>query len=451
MAKVKATYTCQECGSSYPRWMGKCENCGAWNSITEEVTAASPMGISRKGSKALSPVSLTAQLKDAPRMQTGSTELDRVLGSGLVPGSAILLGGDPGIGKSTLLLQAAARLTKQTRVLYFSGEESANQIQMRARRMDVADADVGLVTSGHLETVLATMEREKPGLVIIDSIQTIFSDRTDSAPGTVSQVRLAAHELISAAKSSGASVIFVGHVTKDGQIAGPRVLEHMVDTVLYFEGDRGNTFRILRAFKNRFGATNEIGVFDMQQKGLVDVTNPSALFLAERPENAAGSAVIAAIEGTRPVLIEVQSLVSASSLAQPRRTTLGVDNNRLAMILAVLDKHAGFSFGDHDVFVNVTGGMRIHEPAADLAIAAALISSLVDRPLPQSRVLMGELGLSGEIRSVSQTQLRLKEAEKLGFSSAMTPPLAKDVKAGKLNVSALKKLDDLVQNLFDES
>ena len=364
-----------------------------------------------------------------------------------MPGSAVLIGGDPGIGKSTLLLQATAALSRATPVLYFSGEESAAQIQMRASRLNVKDADVRLATTGHLETILATIESTRPGVVVIDSIQTVFSDRTESAPGTVSQVRLAAHELISQAKKTGASVIFVGHVTKDGQIAGPRVLEHMVDTVMYFEGDRGQMFRILRAFKNRFGATNEIGVFEMTDKGLGDVTNPSALFLAERPQNAPGSAVLAAMEGTRPVLIEVQALVSKSALAQPRRTTLGVDANRLAMIAAVLDKHAGFTFGSHDVFVNVTGGLKIAEPAADLAIAAALVSSLLNRPLDAQRIYFGELGLAGEVRSVSQTGARLREAAKLGFSAALTPPLGKTESAQGMNIAPLKKLSDLVQHL----
>lgn len=450
MAKVKAVFVCQECGGSHPRWVGKCESCGAWNSVVEEVpvvTAFTGKSTARPGRSA-SMVNLNAPLADTPRLSTGSAELDRVLGGGLVPGSAVLIGGDPGIGKSTLLLQAAAALSGATPVIYFSGEESASQVQMRAKRMGLDKANVQLATTGHLETILSTISHEKPGMVIIDSIQTVHSDQADSAPGTVSQVRLAAHNLIGAAKSSGTAIIFVGHVTKDGQIAGPRVLEHMVDTVMYFEGDRGNTFRVLRAFKNRFGATNEIGVFDMRQQGLVDVTNPSALFLAERPQDAAGSAVLAAIEGTRPVLIEVQALVSSSNMAQPRRTTLGIDGNRLAMIAAVLDKHAGFNFASHDIFLNITGGMRVVEPAADLAIAAALVSSLLDKPLPADRVIFGELGLAGEVRSVNQMEMRLREASKLGFASALTPQLAKNTEKGGLGVASLRRLTDMIEHLY---
>lgn len=451
MAKVKSVFVCQSCGNSHPRWVGKCEACGEWNSVVEEtpvVTAFTGSKAARNTGRGAEVVNLNAQLEDAPRLGTGSAELDRVLGGGLVPGSAILIGGDPGIGKSTLLLQAAAALSAKTPVIYFSGEESASQVQMRARRMGVEKANVQLATTGHLETIMSTISQQKPGMVIIDSIQTVHSDQADAAPGTVSQVRLAAHNLISTAKSSGTAVVFVGHVTKDGQIAGPRVLEHMVDTVMYFEGDRGNTFRVLRAFKNRFGATNEIGVFDMRQQGLVDVTNPSALFLAERPQDAAGSAVLAAIEGTRPVLIEVQALVSSSNLAQPRRTTLGIDSNRLAMIAAVLDKHAGFSFANHDIFLNITGGMRVVEPAADLAIAAALISSLLDKPLPADRVIFGELGLAGEVRSVNQMEMRLREASKLGFASALTPQLAKNTEKGGLAVASIRRLTDMIENLY---
>jgi len=448
MAKAKTRYVCQDCGTDYPRWVGKCDACNAWNTIVEEAPVASVTRIGHTKGKAAETVSLQAQMKEYARWTTGSEELDRVLGGGMVQGSAILIGGDPGIGKSTLLLQASAAVSKQVPVLYVSGEESAQQIQMRAKRLGLDQAPMKLATTGQIESILATIAQERPGLVILDSIQTLYSDKSESAPGTVSQVRLAAHELIQVAKQTHTTIIFVGHVTKDGQLAGPRVLEHMVDTVLYFEGERGHSFRILRAFKNRFGATNEIGVFEMQSVGLEDVTNPSALFLSERPEGAAGSAVLAAVEGTRPVLMEIQALVSQSQLAQPRRTTLGVDGNRVAMIAAVLDKHCGFPFGNHDIFLNVTGGLKVTEPGADLAIAAALVSSLLEKPIDPQTVVLGEVGLAGEVRSVSQLELRIKEAAKLGFTKALTPPLGKTTPKG-MQVLSLKRLDELTTGLFD--
>ncbi|MBI1363045.1 MAG: DNA repair protein RadA [Proteobacteria bacterium] len=448
MAKLKTRYVCQECGADYPRWAGKCDACGAWNSIVEEAPVASVTRLGATKGHAAETVSLQAHLPEEPRWHTGSEELDRVLGGGMVRGSAILIGGDPGIGKSTLLLQSSAFVGKTVPVLYVSGEESAQQIQMRAKRLGLADTPMKLATTGQIEAILATIAQEKPGLVILDSIQTLFSEKSESAPGTVSQVRLAAHELIQVAKRTNTTIIFVGHVTKEGQIAGPRVLEHMVDTVLYFEGERGHTFRILRAFKNRFGATNEIGVFEMQSEGLRDVTNPSALFLSERPEGAAGSAVLAALEGTRPVLMEVQALVSQSQLAQPRRTTLGVDGNRVAMIAAVLEKHCGFPFGRHDIFLNITGGLKVTEPGADLAIAAALVSSLLERPIDPHTVILGEVGLAGEVRTVSQLDMRVKEAAKLGFTKALTPPAGKTIPKG-MRVSSLKRLDELTAGLFD--
>ena len=449
MAKPKKIYSCQNCGTQFPRWQGQCDECGMWNTVQEEAAAATPMAAKTTGGKSAELIQLHAETAQAPRYKTHSDEFDRVLGGGLVRDSAVLIGGDPGIGKSTLLLQAAAHLSKQTPVLYFSGEESANQIQMRAGRMDVADADVKIATTGHLESILATMKKERPGLVVVDSIQTVFSDKTESAPGTVSQVRLAANELIGTAKAMGCSIVFVGHVTKEGQIAGPRVLEHMVDTVMYFEGDRGQPFRILRTFKNRFGATNEIGVFDMAEKGLQDVKNPSAMFLEERSKNAAGSAVLTAIEGTRPMLMEIQALANATNLAQPRRTTLGVDGNRLAMLAAVLDKHAGFTFAGHDIFLNVAGGLKASEPAADLAMAAAMVSSLLNKAIPSERVVMGEIGLTGEIRSVGQMDVRLNEAKKLGFQVAITPPLQQKPKINGLHIIEMKRLDNLVGVLFD--
>ena len=449
MAKPKKVYSCQNCSAQFPRWQGQCDECGLWNTIQEEAAATTQMASKVSGGQLAELVSLHGQSQQAPRYKTHSDEFDRVLGGGLVRDSAVLIGGDPGIGKSTLLLQAAAHLSKQTPVLYFSGEESANQIQMRAKRMEVEDADVQIATTGHLETILATMKKQRPGLVVVDSIQTVFSDKTESAPGTVSQVRLAANELIGTAKAMGCSIVFVGHVTKEGQIAGPRVLEHMVDTVMYFEGDRGQPFRILRTFKNRFGATNEIGVFDMAEKGLKDILNPSALFLEERSKNASGSAVLTAIEGTRPMLMEIQALANATNLAQPRRTTLGVDSNRLAMLSAVLDKHAGFTFGGHDIFLNIAGGLKATEPAADLAMAAAMVSSLLNKPISPDRVVMGEVGLTGEVRSVGQMDVRLKEAKKLGFQVAITPPLAQKIKIDGLEIIQVSRLDGLVSHLFD--
>lgn len=448
MAKTQTRFTCQGCGANYPRWVGKCEACGQWNSVAEEIITGSQLSAkSVKAAKSQHTQRLSGTFTDEPRLSLGSDELNRVLGGGLVHDSAVLIGGDPGIGKSTLLLQATAHAASAgSKVLYFSGEESPSQIQSRARRMGLDKASVELVATSSLETILATLTAEVPKLTIIDSIQTVFSEKLEAAPGTVSQVRLTAHEVIQHCKRMGSAVIFVGHVTKDGQIAGPRIIEHMVDTVLYFEGERGHSFRVLRAFKNRFGATNEIGVFDMTGEGLKDVANPSALFLEERPHDAPGSVILAAIEGTRPVLVEVQALVSQSALAQPRRTCLGLDPNRVAMIAAILDKQAGFTFGAHDIFLNVTGGLKVIEPAADLAIAAALLSSLLNRPVAMDKVVFGELGLTGEVRSVPQQEARLKEAAKLGFTQAVMPKH----KGGKapLTTTVIGRLDDLVQQVF---
>lgn len=448
MAKVKTVYTCNECGASFAKWMGKCESCGQWNTIVEEVVSTGVESKARNKSAA-ELFSLNTDIKIEDRVSTGSEELDRVLGGGLVDSSAILLGGDPGIGKSTLVLQLASFVGNSESCLYISGEESVSQIQLRAKRMGLEKSNIDLATTSHLETIISTIATTKPKLAIIDSIQTIVSDKIESAAGTVSQVRLATHELINFAKKTGTCLVIIGHVTKEGQIAGPRVLEHMVDTVLYFEGERGNTFRILRAIKNRFGATNEIGVFDMTQKGLEDVTNPSALFLSERPEQASGSVVMASIEGTRPVLVEIQALVTSTNQPMPRRTTLGIDHNRLSMIAAVLDKHAGYTFANHDIFLNVTGGIKINEPAIDLAIGAALISSLLNKPIDSQKIVFGEIGLAGEIRSVSHTDLRLKEAEKLGFNHAIASKLKGDFKSKDLKLNQIKRLDDLTQYLFD--
>jgi DNA repair protein RadA/Sms len=379
-------------------------------------------------------------------MATGIAELDRVFGGGLVPGSVILLGGDPGIGKSTIALQAAARLASaDARCLYLSGEEAIDQVRMRARRLGLAEAPVELAAATDVRGILASLDQERADLVVIDSIQTMYLDNLESAPGTVGQVRGASQELIRHAKASGTVVILIGHVTKEGQLAGPKVLEHMVDTVLYFEGERGHQFRILRAVKNRFGATDEIGVFEMTDHGLEEVANPSAMFLDHRDEDVAGSAVFAGIEGTRPMLVEIQALVAPSPLGTPRRAVVGWDSARLAMVLAVLDARCGLALGGHDVYLNVAGGLRIQEPAADLAVAAALISSYAGAPLPATTVLFGEIGLSGEVRPVSQAAARLREAGKLGFTRAMAPSRGKGAKAGKgIKVTPIDELGRLV-------
>ncbi len=423
MAKNSSQYVCQSCGAVAAKWAGRCDACGEWNSIVEEQVSAVPKGMKPGKSKGLEIASLADAVAPHARETTGIGELDRVLGGGLVEGSAILLGGDPGIGKSTLLLQAAAILASGGRnVLYISGEESLAQIQLRSQRLGLTTAPLTLATATSVRDILASIDvPHAPDVVVIDSIQTMFVDSIESAPGTVAQVRASAHELIRAAKKRGFSLILVGHVTKDGQIAGPRVLEHMVDTVLYFEGDRGQYYRILRAVKNRFGATDEIGVFAMNDTGLSEVKNPSALFLHERNAPVSGAAVFAGMEGTRPLLVEIQALVSPSTMSTPRRATVGFDGARLAMILAVLETRAGMKFSDKEVFLNVAGGMKINEPGADVAAAMALLSALLDKPLPTQMVSFGEIGLTGEIRAVSRSDTRLKEAMALGFKRAVIP------------------------------
>jgi DNA repair protein RadA/Sms len=431
MAKPRTSFICQSCGAVTPRWQGRCESCGAWNSILEE-GAASGIGAqtartARKG-RIFTLSDLAEASPQAPRVRTGIGELDRVTGGGFVPGSVLLLGGEPGIGKSTLVIQACATLAAQNhRVVYISGEEAVDQVRLRAERLGLAKAGVELAAETNVEDIIATLgEGRRPALLVIDSIQTMWSDLTESTPGTVTQVRGAAQVLIRFAKMTGASVILVGHVTKDGQIAGPRVVEHMVDAVISFEGDGGRDFRILRAVKNRFGPSNEIGVFEMTGRGLAEVANPSALFLSGRDVAAAGTAVFAGIEGTRPLLVEIQALVAPTTLGTPRRAVVGWDQNRLAMVIAVLEARAGVRLGQHDVYLNVAGGLRVSEPAADLAAAAALVSSLTGHSLPHDRVFFGEIGLSGAIRPVALAVARLKEAAKLGFTSAMMPPAALD-------------------------
>ena len=426
MARSNPRYVCQSCGAVSARWAGKCEDCGAWNSITEEATrAALPQGLGSKKGRGLSLTPMDGQAPAATHRSTGIAELDRVLGGGLVDRSAILIGGDPGIGKSTLLLQLASSLGRRNpplRTVYISGEEAVEQVQLRARRLGLTAGATRLAAATSLRDIVSGLENEKDvDVVVIDSIQTMFLDNLDSAPGTVAQVRASAAELVRLAKQQGFVVLLVGHVTKDGQIAGPRVLEHMVDTVLYFEGDRGHQFRLLRAVKNRFGPANEIGVFEMTDMGLAEVANPSALFLAERRGNVSGAAVFAGMEGTRPVLVEIQALVSPSPQATPRRAVIGWDANRLAMLLAVLDARCGLAFTGQEVYLNVAGGLRIAEPAADLAVALALISALTDRAVPADVVAFGEIGLSGEVRRVSHADARQREAGKLGFSRVLLP------------------------------
>ena len=451
MAKSNS-FTCNACGASFNKWSGRCDACGAWNTIVEEAPLSAGPASKSLGGKRGSPIKLTdlaTEEAPPPRTNSGISELDRVLGGGLVPSSAILVGGDPGIGKSTLLLQAAARFAQAgLKTIYVSGEEASAQVRMRAQRLGLGDAPVQLAAATNLRDILTTLEVEKPQLVVIDSIQTMWADNVDSAPGSVSQVRAAAHELTTFAKTRNMSVILVGHVTKDGQIAGPRVVEHMVDTVLYFEGERGHQFRILRAVKNRFGPADEIGVFEMTGAGLAEVVNPSALFLSERGEPSPGSVVFAGVEGTRPLLVEFQALVAPSPHSQPRRSVVGWDGGRLAMILAVLEARCGIPFTGLDVYLNVAGGMKVTEPAADLAVAAALLSAREDAALPKETVIFGEISLSGALRPVSQTENRLKEAQKLGFTAAIAPSGGKPGGDGGMKLTRMGDLTAFVGEVF---
>lgn len=451
--KAKTQFVCQSCGGVHPKWAGQCEHCGDWNSLAEEARQAGPGKLGKTAGRATTLQPLKAEITPPPRFSTTIPELDRVLGGGLVPGSATLIGGDPGIGKSTLLLQMSCRMAAAGHdIAYFSGEESVDQIRMRAGRIGTSTSDtenrIGLAAATDAADITASMSA--PGsadIAIIDSIQTMYLPQIDSSPGTVSQVRASAHALIRAAKQRGIALLLVGHVTKDGAIAGPKVLEHMVDTVLYFEGDRGHHFRILRGIKNRFGPTDEIGVFEMTGSGLSEVANPSELFLADRREQTSGAVVFAGVEGSRPLLVEIQALVAPSSMANPRRTVVGWDHGRLAMIAAVLEARCGIALSGRDIFLNVAGGIRISEPAADLAVAAALISAARDVPWPADTVIFGEVGLAAEIRRVAVAELRLKEAAKLGFQQAIMPFAAKQPKVAGINTQMVSGLAQLVEAL----
>ncbi len=449
MAKSRNNFVCQNCGTVSTRWVGRCEECNAWNSYVEEGGSA---GIGARNAPGKGRIfeleGLSGNSPEAPRVISGMHELDRVTGGGFVPGSVLLLGGEPGIGKSTLLIQACAALARRgERVVYISGEEAVAQVRLRARRLGLDGAAVELAAETSVEDICATLREGKvPALLVIDSIQTMWTSAVDSAPGTVTQVRAAAQALIRYAKTTGSCVILVGHVTKDGQIAGPRVVEHMVDAVASFEGDSGHQFRILRSVKNRFGPTDEIGVFEMTGGGLQEVANPSALFLSSREGAAAGTAVFAGIEGTRPLLVEIQALVSPTAFGTPRRAVVGWDPSRLAMVLAVLEAHGGIRFGQHDVYLNVAGGLRISEPAADLAVAAALVSSLAGTELLAQTVFFGEVGLSGAIRPVAHSTQRLKEAHKLGFGAAIAPAIKKD-EENAVSLRAISHISALVADI----
>lgn len=439
MSKAKISFCCQTCGSLYPKWTGQCTGCNEWNTIIEEITTTTPSS-SRYEGYAGAKTAITHMAKvtveDECRLSSGSLELDRVLGGGIIMGSAILIGGDPGIGKSTILLQTIAHLSQDLKVLYVTGEESPQQVTMRARRLSLPEKHVWLLADTHVENILNLAQKEKPKVLVIDSIQTMHTSLLSSAPGSVGQVRESAMQLVTYAKQTDTALFLVGHVTKDGHLAGPRILEHMVDTVLYFEGEQDNRYRMIRAVKNRFGAVNELGIFAMTEKGLREVSHPSAIFLSRGQQASPGSIITATKEGSRPLLVEVQALVDQSHLANPRRLTVGLDPQRLSMLLAVLHKHTGISTHSLDVFLNVVGGLQIVEPSADLPSLFAILSSFRNRVLPQDLIAFGELGLSGEIRPVPGGQERLKEAAKHGFKTAIVP----HANAGKKNIDGMKIL-----------
>jgi len=452
LKKIKTTFFCQNCGHQSPKWLGKCPSCGEWNRFVEEelrmIDPAVSMGI--QFNEAPIPIDeIVADEKE--RITTGSVEMDRVLGGGIVNGSVTLVGGDPGIGKSTLLLQILHNLAeKGLKILYVSGEESAKQIKLRGRRIGASSKNLIVLVEIDLDNIIRHIKEISPSVVVIDSIQTMYSSALTSAPGSVGQVRESSGRLILMSKKTGIPIFLVGHVTKDGSIAGPKVLEHMVDTVLYFEGDSGHAYRIIRSIKNRFGPTNEIGVFEMRDVGLIEVTNPSAFFLTERPEGAAGSVVVPSIEGTRPILIEIQSLVSPTSFGMPRRTTIGVDHNRVSLLAAVMDKICGFRLGGHDIFINVAGGMKVDEPAVDLGIVASMASSFLDRPIDAGTVVFGEVGLTGEVRGISQMDMRIKEAARMGFKRCIIPqtPFRNDSLEKKMELIKVNNLKKLLEYLF---
>jgi DNA repair protein RadA/Sms len=448
MPRTRTAFVCQECGHQSPRWLGRCPACDGWNSFVEE--REQPEGQAARGTPRTPEPIGAIRPADEARLLSGIGELDRVLGGGLVSGSAVLIGGDPGIGKSTLVLQALAAYAREHRVLYVSGEESPQQIKLRADRLGSIESNLLVLAATSLEDITDTIREVRPAVVAIDSVQTLHSADLASGAGSIGQVREGASRLVNLAKAETCAVYLVGHVTKDGAIAGPRTLEHMVDTVLYFEGDRGQQCRILRAVKNRFGSTNEIGVFEMGDAGLRPVANPSALFLAERPVDVAGSVVVATVEGTRPILVEIQALVSASALGTPRRTTLGVDPNRVALLTAVLEKKIGLQLGSHDIFVNVAGGVRIVEPAVDLGVVAAVASSFLDRPIDPSTLVFGEVGLAGEVRAVGHAESRVKEAVTLGFRRCIVPEASRRQlrSAGGVELAGVASLREAWELLF---
>lgn len=452
MAKLRSVYTCTECGAAEPKWQGQCPSCNAWNTLVETVAETSS-STNRYATK-FEGLATTGQLQklssvqaaEIARIPTGISEFDRVLGGGLVEGGVILIGGDPGIGKSTLLLQTLCHLGRNSKAIYVSGEESPQQIAMRAQRLGLDATELDLLAEINLEKILATLQTHKPNIAVIDSIQTVYSEALQSAPGSVAQVRECSAQLTRLAKQLGITVILVGHVTKEGALAGPRVLEHIVDTVLYFEGDQNSSFRLIRAFKNRFGAVNELGVFAMTEKGLREVANPSALFLSHHESQVAGSCITVTMEGTRPLLIEVQALVEESHAPSPKRLCVGLEQNRLAMLLAVLHRHAGVACFDQDVFINAVGGVKISEPAVDLAVLLSIVSSLKNKPLNDKLIVFGEVGLAGEVRPISGGLVRLKEAAKLGFTQAIVPKAnAPKTKITGMEVVAIDRLDQALQ------
>ncbi len=450
--KEKSIYTCQQCGYQSPKWLGRCPDCNQWDTLVEERVPARRAGGRPAPPAGVPPLPFSeVAASEEDRLRCGLAEFDRVLGGGVVPGSLVLIGGDPGIGKSTLLLQAVARLAQAGPALYVTAEESARQVKLRGERLGVSAKSLFLLPETSLETILDRVRELSPSFLVIDSIQTIFTSALDSAPGSVSQVRECAGRLMRLAKGEGIPTFLVGHVTKDGAIAGPRMLEHMVDTVLYFEGDAGHPYRILRAVKNRFGSTNEIGVFEMKEGGLAEVTNPSELFLAERPEGAAGSVVVPSLEGSRPILVELQALVGGSSFGTPRRTAIGFDHNRVALLVAVLEKKVGLSLLAQDIFLNVAGGVRLDEPAVDLGVVAALASSHLNRPVAQRTILFGEVGLAGEVRAVSRPELRVREAARLGFERCLLPAgNLKNLEAPPgMELIAVRSAAEALDGLFD--